>query len=145
MYDEATLKMLGLFSNPLFKKGFLDFFLKTQQEGIEAARKFWGLYADKSVFPDAGDMYERMVDFYIILGFIPKAKYEQVLKEKKRLEEENKFLRETFRELQLSLFSEGGEKVQQAWQEIIDKQLEANREIGKNFFELFRMLKVGAL
>jgi hypothetical protein len=145
MYDESTLKMMDLFANPLFKMGFMEFFLKTQKEGIEAARKFWTLYADKSIFPDAGDMYERMVDFYIILGFIPKAKYEQVLNEKKRLEEENKFLRDTFRELQLSLFSEGGERVQQAWQEIIDKQLEANREIGKNFFELFRLLKVGTL
>lgn len=144
MYDdESTLKMLYLSSNPLFKKAFLDFFLKTQQEGIEAARRFWSMYTDKSVFPDALDMYEWMVDFYIIIGFVPKAKYDQALKENKRLEEENKFLRDTVRELQLSIFSEGGEKVQQIWQGIIDKQLESNREIGKNFFELFRLLKVG--
>ena len=146
MYDkEFTLKVLDLFSNPLFKMEFLDFFLKTQQEGIEAARKFWSLYADESALPNAVDMYERMVDFYIILGFIPKAKYEQAVKENKRLEEENKFLRDTFKELQLSLFSDGGERVEQIWEGIIDKQLEANREIGKNFFELFRLLKVGAL
>ncbi|MFI5304020.1 MAG: hypothetical protein ACHQYP_04420 [Nitrospiria bacterium] len=143
MYDESTLKMLELFSNPLFKKGFLDFFLKTHEEGIEAARKFWSVYADKNAFPSAVDMYERMVDFYIILGLIPKAKYEQALKENERLEEENKFLRDTFKELQISLFTEGGEKVQQIWLETIDKQLEANGEIGRNFFELFRLLKVG--
>jgi len=144
MYDdESTQKMLYLSSNPLFKKAFLDFFLKTQQEGIEAARRFWSLHTDKNIFPDAVDMYEWMVDFYIIIGFVPKAKYDQALKENQRLEEENKFLRDTVRELQLSLFSEGGEKVKKIWKGIIDKQLDANREIGKNFFELFRLLKVG--
>ena len=144
MYDkELTLKVLDLFSNPLFKMEFLDFFLKTQQEGIEAARKFWTLNADNSVFPNAVDMYERMVDFYILLGFVPKAKYHKILQKKERLEEENKFLRDTLSELQASLLTEGGERVEQIWQENIDKQLDANREIGKNFFELFRLLKVG--
>jgi hypothetical protein len=146
MYDkEFTLKVLDLFSNPLFKMAFLDFFLKTQQEGIEAAKKFWSVYAGESALPNDVAMYERLVDFYILLGFIPKAKFEQVLKENKRLEEENKFLRDTFKELQLSLFSEGGERVEQIWEGIIDKQLEENQEIGKNFFELFRLLKVGAV
>jgi len=144
MYDkELTLKVLDLFSNPLFKMEFLDFFLKTQQEGIEAARKFWTLNADNSLFPNAVDLYERMVDFYIILGFVPKAKYDKILQKKERLEEENKFLRDTLSELQASLLTEGGERVEQIWQENIDKQLDANREIGKNFFELFRLLKVG--
>jgi len=141
--NECSIKMLDLFTNPLFKKGFFDFFLKMQQEGIEAARKFWGSYADKNRFPDAIDMYERLVDFYIILGFVPRTKYDEALKENKSLKEENKFLRDTIRELQLSLFSEGGERVQQIWHGIIDKQLEANREIAKNFFDLFRLLKVG--
>ena len=144
MYDkELTLKVLDLFSNPLFKMEFLDFFLKTQQEGIEAARKFWTLNADNSLFPNAVDLYERMVDFYILLGFVPKAKYDKILQKKERLEEENKFLRDTLSELQASLLTEGGERVEQIWQENIDKQLDANREIGKNFFELFRLLKVG--
>jgi len=144
MYDDkGTLNMLDLFTNPLFKMGFFDFFLKMQQEGIESARKFWGMSAAQNALPNALEMYERMVDFYIILGFVPRAKYEEKLKENKRLEEENKFLRGTLRELQLSLFSEGGEKVQQIWHGIIDKQLEANREIAKNFFDLFRQLKVG--
>jgi hypothetical protein len=137
--------MLELFTNPLFKKGFFDFFLKMQQEGIEAARKFWGGYADKNFpFPNAMDMYERMVDFYIILGFVPRAKYDEMLNENKSLKEENRFLRDTIRELQLNLFTEGGERVQQIWHGIIDKQLETNKEIAKNFFELFRQLKLGS-
>jgi hypothetical protein len=143
--DECNMQMLELFTNPLFKKGFFDFFLKMQQEGIEAARKFWGGYGDKNLpFPNAMEMYERMVDFYIILGFVPRAKYDEMLNENKSLKEENRFLRDTIRELQLNLFTEGGERVQQIWHGIIDKQLEANKEVAKNFFELFRQLKLGS-
>ena len=142
--DEMTKQMMDLFANPLFKKGFFDFFLKMQQEGIEAARKFWTTNAYKNLFPDAIDMYERMADFYIVFGFVPRAKYDEVLKENKGLKEENKFLRDTIQGLQLSLFTEGGEKVQQIWHSSIDKQMEMNKDISKNFFELFRQLKSGA-
>ena len=143
--DDCTTRMMGLFANPLFKIGFFDFFLKMQQEGIEAARKFWGTYSEKNnLFPDALEMYERMIDFYIILGFVPRVKYDEILGENKSLKQENKFLRDTLRELQFNLFTEGGEKVQQIWHSSIDKQLEMNKEIAKNFFELFRQLKVGS-
>ena len=142
--DECTTRMMSLFTNPLFKMGFFDFFLKMQQEGIEAARKFWGTNSEKNnLFPDALEMYERMIDFYIILGFVPRVKYDEILGENKSLKEENKFLRDTIRELQFNLFAEGGEKVQQIWQSSIDKQLEVHKEIAKNFYELFRQLKVG--
>jgi hypothetical protein len=136
---------MGLFTNPLFKMGFFDFFLKMQQEGIETARKFWATYSEKNnFFPDAIEMYERMIDFYIILGFVPRVKYDELLSENKSLKEENKFLRDTIRELQCNLFTEGGEKVQQIWHSSIDKQFEGHKEIAKNFFELFRQLKVGS-
>jgi hypothetical protein len=137
------MKMMDLFTNFLFKKGFFDFFLKMQQEGIESARRFWGTYAGKDLFPNAVDIFERMVDFYIGLGLVPSAKYDEALKENKSLNEENKFLKDMIRELQMNLFTEGGEKVQQIWHISIDKQLEMNKEIGKNFFELFRLLKEG--
>ena len=140
--QDIIKNMMDLFGNPLFKKGFSDFSLRMQQEGIEAARKFWSTYSEKdNLFPDAGEMYERIMDFYIILGFVPRAKYDEALKETQKLKEENKFLRDTIRELQVSVFKEGGEKVQEAWGTIIDKQLEMNREAAKNFFELLRELK----
>ena len=142
--DKMTKNMMNLFANPLFKKGFFDFFLKMQQEGIEAARKSCTNNVNKNLFPDAIDMYERMADFYIILGFVPGTKYDEVLNENKSLKEENKFLRDTIRELQSSLFTEGGEKVQQIWKSSIDKQVEMNKDISKNFFELFRQLKSSA-
>jgi len=143
--DDCNSKMNDMFTNPLFKMGFFDFFLKMQQEGIDAARKYWIKYAqENSFFPGTMDTYERMADFYIILGLVPKMKYDQVLSENKSLKEENKFLRDTIMELQLNLFAEGGEAAQRIWHKSIDKQLEVNKEISKNFFELFRMLKVGS-
>jgi len=142
--DTCKDEIKDLFTNPLFKMGFFDFFLKMQQEGIDAARKFWDAYASKnSLVPSAGDMYERMIDFYIILGFVPRVKFDEVMKENANLKEENKFLRDAMRELQLNLFMEGGERGQQIWQSSIDKQLELHKEIAKNCFELFRQLQVG--
>lgn len=139
---EKISYMMDVLNSPLFKQGFFEFFTKMQLEGIEAARKFWGLNSDKNTaLPNAVEMYEKMIDFYITLGFIPRTKYDNMLKENERLREENRFLRETISELQINIFKEGGEKVQQSWQTIIDKQLEMNKEIANNFFELFRQLK----
>ncbi len=146
MLDEyMTKKMMDLFTNTIFKIGFSEFFLKMQEEGIEAARKFWGPYAEKNnLFRNAGDMYERILDFYIVFGFVPRARYDNLIRENKSLEEANKFLRDTIRELQLNLFSEGGEKIQQIWHSSIARQLELNHGLAKNFFDVFRQLKVGA-
>jgi hypothetical protein len=95
------------------------------------------------VYPNALEAYERMADFYVIFGFVPRLKYDQALSENKSLKEENKFLRDTIRELQENLFKEGNAAAQEIWHKSIDKQLEVNKEIAKNFFEIFRMLKVG--
>jgi len=143
--DECKTQMEDLFTNPLFKTGFFDFFIKMQQEGIESARRYWVTYMEKnSLYPNSADVYERMADFYIIFGFVPKGRHDEVLSENKSLKEENKFLRDTLRELQVSLFAEGGKKAQDLWQKSVDKQLEINKEVSKNFFDLFRMLKVGS-
>jgi hypothetical protein len=110
-----------------------------QREGIEAARRFWHSYPYKNVFfPNAMDMYEKMIDFYLSLGLAPRAKYEEVFEEHEKLHYQNAFLRETIMQLQLRMFAEGGEKVREAWESIIDKQIEMNKEIAKNFFEFFR-------
>lgn len=143
MYSNEDMfkNMMNLFASPLFKKDFYDFFLRMQQEGIEAAKKFWNMNHDKNLFPNAPDIFEKMVDFYIVLGFVPRSKYDEVLKENEQLKEENRFLRDTIKELQVNIFKEGGEKAQEAWGMIIDKQLEMNKEIAKNFFELFKELR----
>lgn len=142
--DNCKEEIGNIFTNPLFRLGFFDFFLKMQQEGIDAAKKFWGSYSQQnSLVPNAVEMYERMADFYIILGFVPKTKFDEAMNENNRLKNENKFLKDTLRELQANIFNAGEEKAQQIWHSSIDKQLEVNKEIAKNFFELFRMLKVG--
>jgi hypothetical protein len=143
MFNEEMMKnLIQLYSNPLFQKGFFDFFQKMQQEGIEAAKKFWNLSPEKnSLFPNSMEIYEKLIDFYIVLGFVPKSKHDEVLKENEKLKYENAFLRETIKQLQFKVFTEGGEKVQEAWKDIVDKQMELNKDISKNFFELFRQLK----
>lgn len=128
-----------LFSSPLFKRNFLEFFLKMQQEGIEAARKFWK--PEMGMPPGAREMFEKMIDFYIILGFVPSFKYDQVVSENEKLREENSFLKQTLKELQTLIFTTGGKSLQESWHEIVDRQFELNKEITKNFFELFRALK----
>jgi len=133
--------MTDLFSNPLFKRGFLEFYLKMQQEGIDAAKRFWSLSPEKSIYPRAPEIFEKIIDFYIILGFVPSFKYEQALSENERLAEENRFLKETLKELQTVIFTAGGKSLQESWHAIIDKQFEMNKEIARNFFELFRTLK----
>lgn len=140
MFNEELLKsIMSLFNDFLFRKGFFDFFQKMQHEGIKAARRFWRSYPYKNVFfPNAMDMYEKMIDFYISLGLVPKAKYDKLLEEHEKLHYQNTFLRETIMQLQLKIFAESGEKVREAWESIIDKQIERNKEIAKNFFEFLR-------
>ena len=142
MYSQETIKeMMDLFTDPLFKKNFFDFFAKVQMEGIEAAKKFWGMRPEKDIFAGAPEMFEKMVDFYIILGFVPHYKYDGAVKENEKLKKEVEFLRGTLKELQASLFAEGGKQTQDLWKDIIDRQFEMNKEMAKNLFELFKSLK----
>lgn len=138
--DQARM-MMELFANPLFKQGAEQFFSKMQQEGMDAARKFWGTSSYASTFPDALQMCERMADFYSAMGFVPLAKYEELRKEVDGLKAENKLLRDTIQGLQQSFLAEGGVKAQEAWQGVVDKQLEMNREVARSFFEAFGQFK----
>lgn len=139
--EEMMKNMLDLFANPLFKKDFFDFFLKVQREGIESAKKFWSMSTPEMPIPNILEIYEKMIDFYITLGFVPRTKYEQVMKENEELKKENKFLKDTMNEIQFNVFKEGGEGLRETWRSIIDKQLEMNKDIAKNFFELFKQLQ----
>lgn len=133
--------MFDLFSSPLFKKGFLEYFLKMQREGIEAARRFWSPVKDLP--PRAPEIFEKIIDFYLILGFVPSYKYEEAVAEAEKLSEENRFLKDTLKELQSVIFTSGGKFVQESWSTVIDRQFDLNKEITKNFFDLFRALKSG--
>ncbi len=139
--EETFRKTAELFSNPLFKKSFFDFFLKMQAEGIEAARRFWKMNPASENFPFGVEMFEKMADFYIILGFVPGYKHEETVKEKERLRKENEFLRETMKQLQMNIFSEAGDRMQGVWESIISKQFEMNKDMSRNFFGFLKGLK----
>jgi regulator of replication initiation timing len=83
-------------------------------------------------------MMERMGDFYQNFGFVPQAKYDDLQKENTSLKNENQMLRNTLGELQQRYMAENSAKAQQAWQEIVDKQLEMSREVTKSFFDVLK-------
>lgn len=138
MLNENAMKsMMELFANPLFRQGCFDFFMKMQQEGMEAARKAWNMPKDMP-FSTPEEFYEKMADFYTLMGFVPAAKYNELLKENEKLKKENDVLKQTVSELQQNMFKEGAGKAQQAWQGIIEKQMEMNKEIARSFFDQFK-------
>jgi regulator of replication initiation timing len=86
-------------------------------------------------------MVERLNDFYKALGFVPTAKYNEAVEENDKLKAENQLLRNMIRDLQLNLFTEGGDKAQQLWRDIIDKQFKMNTEVASTFLEAIRQFK----
>jgi regulator of replication initiation timing len=139
--EDLARNMMDLFTNPLFRTGFAEFAQKAQQDGIEAAKKFWGLSDYGRAFPYSEEIYERLADFYRILGFVPSTKFNDVMEENNKLKAENQLLRNMIRDLQLNLFTEGGEKAQQLWRDIIDKQFKMNTEVASTFLEAIRQFK----
>jgi hypothetical protein len=138
---DPTKIMMEMFNNPMFRQGAGEFFSRMQQEGLEAARKFWSSSPYAGAFPDQQQMMERLADFYSAMGFVPLAKFEEACREIEHLKAENQLLRNTIRELQQSFIAEGGVKAQQAWQSVIDKQLELNREATRSFFDALKQFK----
>jgi hypothetical protein len=140
MATEEFLKSLfDLYSNPFFKKEFLDFFLKAQQEGMEAAKKFREVYPAKQfAFPNISEIFEMMANFYTISGFVPFIMYEERIKENKQLERENMLLKNTIKDLSQKMFTENGKAMQESWNVNIEKHIEMSREIAKGFLDIFR-------
>jgi regulator of replication initiation timing len=138
MTEQQIKMMMEMLSNPMFKQGANEFFKIAQQQGMEAASKFWGLSPESQAFPGVDKMMERMADFYQSLGYVPQAKYESLLKEYAALKAENQMLADTLRDLQQRFAAENSAKAQQAWQEVVDKQLEMSREVTKSFFDVLK-------
>lgn len=145
MNNEEILRSVGnLFADPLFKRDFFDFLLIMQREGVEAAKRSCNFSpVSKAILPNALEIYEKLVDFYIIFGFVPCNKYDQALRDNEQLRQENKFLKDTIREMQFNIFQQGGEMMQETCREITGRQLEMHQEMGKNFLEFFRQLQEG--
>jgi hypothetical protein len=138
MTDQQMRMMIEMFSNPMFKQGANEFLKIAQQQGMEAANKFWGISSESQAFPGVDKMMERMADFYQTLGFVPQAKYDELMKQYASLKAENQLLADSIRELQQRFIAENSAKAQQAWQEVVDKQLEMSREVTKSFFDVLK-------
>ncbi len=139
MNEEIIRRIIDLWNDPNYQKGFFDFFLRMQQEGLEAARAFWNQSAEKQkLHPQAADMFEQMASFYAGLGFVPKQKYDAAVAENEKLKKENEALKRTMKELNLKVFSEGSAKVQEAWTTVMEKQMALSKEMAKGFIDLFK-------
>lgn len=129
---------MAFYENPATRQGFLAFFSKAQQEGMEAARKFWeSSAAGQGKAAVAPELFEEMIAFYSSLGFVPKQKFDEVVKENKTLKEENEFLKKTLQELNLKVFEEGSNRVHEAWKDVVEKQMAMNKELAKGFLDIF--------
>lgn len=138
MTEQQMRTMIEMFSNPMFKQGANEFLKIAQQQGMDAANKFWGISSENQAFPGVDKMMERMAEFYQTLGFVPQAKYDELMKQYASLKSENQMLSDTIRELQQRFIAENGAKAEQAWQEVVDKQLEMSREVTKSFFDVLK-------
>ena len=138
MTEQQMRMMIEMFSNPMFKQGANEFLKIAQQQGMEAANKFWGISSENQAFPGVDKMMERMAEFYQTLGFVPQTKYDELMKQYTNLKAENQLLSDTIRELQQRFIAENSAKAQQAWQEVVDKQLEMSREVTKSFFDVLK-------
>ena len=137
--EEFLKSLIDLYGNPLFKKGFLDFLVKAQQAGIEAAKMIWDSSPAKQIlFPNISDIFEKMTEFYHSLGFVPFSRYEEALKENKRLEKERQFLKDTIKDLNQKVLTEGGKAMQELWKTSIEKHIEIGKEVAKDFMEILR-------
>ena len=139
MHSEEIYKSLfNLYDSFLFRKSFRDYFQKMQVDGIEAARKFWETYPYKDMFPpNTSNIFERLIEFYADLGFVPRKQYDELLKESDKIQVINSFLRETFTQLMLKIYMENGERSREIWKSSLDRQLETNKAMAKNLSELF--------
>jgi predicted nucleotide-binding protein (sugar kinase/HSP70/actin superfamily) len=64
------------------------------------------------------------------------------LRENDRLKEENKRFMDTLRELRSSIY-DVQKNVREAWEEIMDRQIEINSEAGGGIRDFFRQMKGG--
>lgn len=142
MNPELLRAILAFYQNPATQRGFLQFFSLVQQEGMEAARKFWESSASgeaKAVV--APELLEQMISFYSSLGFVPKRQFDEVVKENESLKKENEFLKKTIQEVNFKVFEEGSSRMHDVWKDVMTKQMDLNKELAKGFLDLFTQSK----
>ncbi|MBF0564701.1 MAG: hypothetical protein HQK89_05610 [Nitrospirae bacterium] len=138
MSDDLLKNLMNLYSNPLFKNAFKDYFTRMQEEGMEAARKAFNLSPEKNNFMLGANAFEKMIEFYSDLGFVSRKKYDELLKENDDLRKENAFLKDTMHRMNVEVFTDGSKSMQEAWKNTLEKQTEMSKELTKSFFDFFK-------
>ena len=138
MTEQQIRMMIETFSNPMFKHGANEFLKIAQQQGIDAANKFWGISSQSQAFPDVEKMMGNMAEFYQSPGFVSQTKYDELMQQFTSLKADNQILSDSIRELQQRFIAENSAKAHQAWQEVVDKQLEMSRNVTKSFFDVLK-------
>ena len=138
MTEQQIRMMIETFSNPMFKNGANEFLKIAQQQGMEAANKFWGISSQSQAFPDVDKMMGSMAEFYQSLGFVSQTKYDELMQQFASLKADNQLLGDSIRELQQRFIAENSAKAHQAWQEVVDKQLEMSRNVTRSFFDVLK-------
>ncbi len=138
MYNDFAKLILNLNSDPDFQKSFLQFFVKMQQGGAGEAKEFWEKKCQTQAFENTSEMFEQITKLYSTLGFVPQKEYDKVLKENEKLKEENVFLKNTLKELNMKVFSQGSKEMQDALSQTFEKQVNAGKELAESFFDIFK-------
>ena len=138
MTEQQIRMMIETFSNPMFKHGANEFLKIAQEQGMDAANKFWGISSQSQAFPDVEKMMGCMAEFYQSLGFVSQTKYDELMQQFTSLKADNQMLSDSIRELQQRFIAENSAKAHQAWQEVVDKQLEMSRNVTKSFFDVLK-------
>lgn len=141
--EEFFKNLFALFTNPQFQTGFSEYAQKAQKEGLEAAKKFWGVSDYGKAFPYSAEMLERLNEWYQLLGYVPSVQYQRLQEENAALKAENELLRNMIKDMQMSFVTQGSEKAQQAWHDMVEKQIKMNTEVANTFFEALKQLKTG--
>ncbi|HXX57967.1 MAG TPA: hypothetical protein VEI96_08195 [Thermodesulfovibrionales bacterium] len=96
-----------------------------------AAKNYWSLAHGSNFFiPKAPEIFEKLIDFYITMGFVPRKRHEKVLEENGNLKEENTLLRNTISDLQCNVLTHREGNGQGKREKLVGKQpgLERERE-----------------
>ncbi len=132
--DEFFAKMADAWIALWLRNPYSQVLLSLQRAALASATQSWNR-AEGKIFPDPWQLYRLANDFSMALGFVPVAKYDQLLRENEELREENSCLKKIVQDLKFNFLQESGEQMQEVWRTLTQRQLELNREMGKNFLD----------
>lgn len=136
--QEAFMKLLASYGKPEFAQAWQQFASYAQQQSWENTQKILSKNAAEQFSEFTEPYLSQMKSMFDAMGYVPKAEHDKALQQIAQLKSENDLLKTTLRDLQQTFFNEATTKSQQAWKEMLEKQLEVNREISRGFFDALK-------